>query len=371
MLTALSIQKLVPREKEYTVSDGGGLYLRVKPNGLKIWVVKVTVSTGKRLTKTIGNYPQLSVAAARNILNKIVEANTKDVDHPDTFEAIYNDWLAFKKSQIKETSHLESAFKRVFLPKFGPLPFEMVTAPMVIEVLKDYCKKSKLETVKKYAGWIKQLEIYAVNYGYIVIPKLQGINKVFPQPKVINRPSIPPSELPAFFAKIKVEAATSPLMLDALLIGFYTLLRPGEYCRLRWDWIKDDVIYVPAEVMKMKRPHRVPITPQLQAVLDRRLKISEYVLFSPRVINKPIKTDAVEKFLREHGFRDILVPHGIRAIGRTWMSENKVPFATAELCLAHSVGSATVQAYDRADMLDERKEVMAKWCAFVESCVKG
>ena len=74
MLTALSIQKLVPREKEYTVSDGGGLYLRVKPNGLKIWVVKVTVSTGKRLTKTIGNYPQLSVAAARNILNKIVEA---------------------------------------------------------------------------------------------------------------------------------------------------------------------------------------------------------------------------------------------------------------------------------------------------------
>lgn len=153
------------------------------------------------------------------------------------------------------------------------------------------------------------------------------------------------------------------------MIGFYTLLRPGEYTKLKWKWIKEDVIYVPAEIMKMKRPHRVPISSQLKMLLDHRVKVSEYVLFSPRNLNRHILPDTIEKFLRTHGFRGVLVPHGIRSIGRTWMTEHRVPFDVAEQCLAHSVGSHTVQAYDRSDLLEARKKVMQYWCDYLSKCI--
>ena len=120
--------------------------------------------------------------------------------------------------------------------------------------------------------------------------------------------------------------------------------------------------------MKMKRSHRVPISKQLKKLLEHRAKVSEFILFSPRNLEKHILPDTLEKFLRTHGFRGVLVPHGVRSIGRTWMSETRVPFDVAELCLAHAVGSQTVQAYDRSDLLEERKKVMQEWCDFVETC---
>lgn len=130
------------------------------------------------------------------------------------------------------------------------------------------------------------------------------------------------------------------------------------------------MITVPAEAMKMKRPQRVPVSPQLATVLEHRLHVCPLVFPSRNLLN-PVSTNALGLFLRRHGFIGRLVPHGIRSIGRSWMEDHGVPFNVAEACLAHSSGTQTVQAYQRSDLLEERRAPMAEWCKFVEGCAEG
>ena len=367
MLTALAIRKLEPKEKEYTKKIVPGLFIRVKANGTKIFVIKKKVK-GKLFSKSLGTFPNISIADAKIELDKITALYSLPVEAQSTFEQVFQCWLDLKRTKLSSSSiqKIERAFKKILIPTFGKLPIALVTTPKLIDAIKPFSDRA--ESTQKICGWLKQMELYAVNYGIIDACRWQGINKVFALPKIQNMPAFHPSDLPSFFIKMMKETSTSTFVLDALMIGFYTLLRPGEYTQLKWEWIHGDVIYIPAEVMKMKRSHRVPISKQLQNILDNRLKISEYVLFSPRNPQKHVLPDTIEKFLRTHGFRGVLVPHGIRSIGRTWMTEHRVPFDVAEACLAHSVGSQTVQAYDRSDLLEERRKVMQEWCDFVDAC---
>ena len=122
----------------------------------------------------------------------------------------------------------------------------------------------------------------------------------------------------------------------------------------------------------MKREHLVPMSRQLVELLEGLPRHSEFVFPSPQGKGKkPVSTNSASQFLRRNGFADILVPHGIRAIGRSWMFDNKVPFEVGELCIAHAVGSQTVQAYVRSDRLEERRGAMQRWCDYVEVCLKG
>lgn len=154
----------------------------------------------------------------------------------------------------------------------------------------------------------------------------------------------------------------------------YTLLRPNEYCSLEWSWInfEDNTITVPAEVMKMKLPHVVPITKQMLTLLLNRPRVGKYVFPATQgKVAQHFSTNSASLFLRRHGFKDKLVPHGIRSIGRTWMHDHDIPFDVAEKCLAHTVGTSTQLAYDRSDLLEKRREAMQQWSDFVEDCLKG
>lgn len=144
-------------------------------------------------------------------------------------------------------------------------------------------------------------------------------------------------------------------MFDLTMVVFYTLLRPEEYTSLRWSWYDEEagLLTIPAEVMKMKKPHTVPVSTQL-AVLFKALKftkVNDFVFLSPSNIDCPIVQKSMEKFFRTHGFNGILVPHGIRSIGRTWMAENSVDFEVCDHCLAHSHRDAVVAAYNRTTLL--------------------
>ena len=305
MLTSLAIQKLKPREKEYSKTVAPGLYIRVKVNGTKIWVFKKNFSRIS-VSKSLGTFPSLSYKDACSIAEQIIKAHSLPVEQSKDFDVVFEDWLNLKKQTIKLDSinRIHRAFKRTLLPKFSKMPINLITTPAIIEVLKPL--EDKPEYLRKLCGWIKQFEIYAVNYGKLDSVRWQGIDKVFAFGKSANMPSIVPKNLPDFFKQLSRESVTSSFILDALMIGFYTLLRPGEYTKIKWEWIKDDVIYIPAEVMKMKRAHRVPISSQLKKLLEQRPKVSEFVLFSPRNLQRHVLPDTLEKFLRTHGFRGIL-----------------------------------------------------------------
>ena len=132
---------------------------------------------------------------------------------------------------------------------------------------------------------------------------------------------------------------------------------------------------IPAEKMKMKRPHRIPMTPYLVSLIEmaksmRKNKRSPY-LFPASYANKPISSQALAKWMHEQKeFSGRLVPHGLRTIGRSWFADHDVPFEIAEASLAHVVGSQVVRAYQRGDYFSSRQKIMPKWHEYIQHCAE-
>lgn len=366
MLTAASARAAQPQKTRYEIPDIPGLFLRVSPNGTKVWKVNRSVN-GQRVTATLGHFPAMGLAQARAACRALTEA--RPAASGNTFADIFNDWLEVKRTRIKHHHDIELCVSLHLLPEVGRLPWDAITPMRLIGIINErLAGRGKLETASRLCGWIKQLEQFAVNTGRASAMRFQGLRCAFASPAstAAHRPSVHPSELAAALAPL---AAAPCGAWTALRVGLYTLLRPIEYCAMEWAWVGDGVITVPAEVMKMKRAHMVPITPQLAALLAELPSDGRFVL--PTATGRHIGIDALEIFMRRHGLRGKLVPHGIRAVGRTWMQENGVPDNIAEMCLAHAVGTATTRAYDRAELMDGRREAMERWCAFVEGCLEG
>lgn len=360
MLSVLEIKALRSKEKDYTVRDSDNLSLRVLPSGAKIWIFRKKVGS-KSVKKTLGEFPALSVKEARLLRDKELNREVKTIV---TLEDAYLRWIELKKTQIKNYRDIEKRFEKYILPVAGTKSLDDLTPPVVISILQTIADAGRLETVKRLCSWIKQLEIFCLNGGYINTLKLQNLSSQFISPKATHLASIAPKDLPEIFKALN---SLSPIAYTLTLVAFYTLLRPSEYLNLRWSWLKKDYIEVPAEYMKMKRAHRVPLTPQLKALLGSTAKSSDYIFYS-RITNSAYTIELLEKAFRRAGLRGVLVPHGIRAIGRSWFAQNNVDFIVAEHCLAHASGSKVVQSYQRYDYLAERAKVMRDWCEYVDMC---
>ncbi len=358
MITFAEVKAAKPKEKDYTLSDGNGLYLRVWPNGKKVWLFQRKIN-GKYQKKNIGIFPQMGISdarlSARSLAEELTVTTSDEVRKKEiqsmTFRQVYDAWFELKQDEVKNWKDISGRFENHMLPKLGSKIFSSILPFDVLETLKPLVEDKKYETIKRICIWLKQIEDYAFNAGIIETERLQKVSKLFKRPKAEHRATIPPNEVKAFFK----DAFTSPRatidIINLIKVAFFTLLRPGEYTALKWEWIKEDVIEIPGEFMKMKRPHRVPITTQLQAVLKQIPQRGEFVFYTSRAHDGHYSINALTTFFARIGYKDKLTPHGIRSIGRTWMAENKVPFEVAELCLAHSIGSQTVQAYNRTDLL--------------------
>lgn len=374
MITYAVAKTAKPKEKDYTLTDGNGLYLRIWPNGKKVWLFKKSIN-GKIHKKTFGDFPDIGISEARlatkNLTKELTATISDEIKQKEiksmSLRKVYDAWFMLKKDEIKNWQDISSRFENHVLPKLGHKTFGSILPMDVLECLQPLSKAGKLETIKRICIWLKQLEDYAYNAGIIDTERLQKISKLFKRPSVEHRPAIHPSELKYFFQIALNSPRTSINMMAIIKVAMYTLLRPGEYAVMKWSWIHDGIIEVPAEFMKMKRIHRVPISKQLQAVLDNIPRRNDYVFYSAGSASGHISESSLGIFLKRIGYQNKLTAHGIRSVGRTWMAENKISFDVAELCLAHSVGTQTVQAYNRTDLLDERREAMQKWCDFVET----
>ncbi len=180
-------------------------------------------------------------------------------------------------------------------------------------------------------------------------------------------------ELPIVISQI--EALAPPKYKVLFYFSLATLLRPGEVVSIRLDWINEEAITIPAEFMKMKRVHRIPLTPYLIALIQeaktiRKNKRSPY-LFPGTRPNKHISGQALAKWLHSQAeFKNRLVAHGLRSIGRSWFADNDVPFEVAEACLAHVTGSQVVRAYQRGDYFASRSKILLGWHAYIQTCAR-
>jgi len=357
-----TIKNAQPKTKRYTIAVGESLFLRVSPSGLKSWVLRYACS-GAVKDITLGHYPELSLLQARQKAhNKREELKIKP-SRGLTFADAFRLWKAKKRGHISSYTDECKRIEQHLMPYLAKMPLEQISAPVGLQVVMKL--ETKLPTLKRILMRLNEILELAVCAGLLASNPCRKLSKVFAQHTPVNRPYIEAARLGELFSLLNGQVLWFHCYV---LFCVYSLLRPVEVSGIKTKWICADILTLPAEVMKKRRPHRVPLCPQVMALirLTRRLHThrSGY-LFAFGRNGAHINKQHLSKFLERSPLKGKLCHHGLRATGRTWMRDQGVAHEVAEDALAHLSGSATERAYLRGDYLEQRREVMFKWWTYL------
>ena len=364
MVNEKTIKNAQPRAKRYTIQVGDSLFLRVLPSGSKSWVLRYSFC-GKVKDLTLGHYPEINLMQARQLAHRKRDELKIKPSHGLTFADAYKLWKQKKKGRIASYVDECQRIELHLMPYLARVPLEQITAPVGLNVVIRL--ESKLPTLKRVLMRLNEILELAVCAGLLASNPCRKLSRVFAQHVPVNRPYIEARNLGQLFVLLKGQ----PLWFHCYtLFCVYSLLRPIEVSSIRTVWIKGDILCLPAEIMKKRRAHRVPLCePVLKLIrLTRRLHSHRSVyLFAFGRGGAHINKQHLSKFLEHSALRGKLCHHGLRATGRTWMRDQGVAHEVAEDALAHVSGSATERAYLRGDYLEQRREIMANWWSYIFS----
>ena len=269
-LTSTQVKQAKPKNKEYSLSDGDGLSMRIKPNGSKSWIFNYSRPyTKKRANLSFGKYPAVSLANARvkrgearellaqNIdpqVHKAEQEQAKRETIENNFGIMAEKWLELKRQQVKpETANASyRALEKHILPQLEHMPLEDIKPKHIIQILDPVRAKGNLETVKRLCRIINEVMRLAVASGQIEVNYLVDVTKMFPAPQRKNMASISPDRLPELMAAIN--RANITLTTRCLLEWqLHTMTRPNEAATVEWKHIDfDNALWeIPADIMKM------------------------------------------------------------------------------------------------------------------------
>lgn len=392
-LTDTTIKQNKASDKEYTLSDGGGLQLRIKTNGTKLWIFKYTHPiTKKRNNISFGSYPDISLKEARKRrteAKKLIAHNIDPKQHKDeqllksraelenTFGKFADKWLELKRESVKPETADKAyrALEKHILPKLGNVPIQSIKPKLVLDILEPVKAQGTLETVKRLCRIINEVMRIAAGTGAIEINYLADITKLFPAPKRKHMATIEPERLPELMqaiANANITLSTRCLLEWQL----HTMTRPIESATARWQDIdfENKVWVVPEERMKMKRPHTIPLTEQTLAILEIMKQISshrEYVFASNKNPKSHVNSQSANMALKRMGFGGELVSHGLRALASTTLNEQSFNPDVIEAALAHVDRNEVRKAYNRAEYLEQRRKLMCWWSDHITACAEG
>lgn len=387
-LTTTQLNNAKPKEKEYNLSDGQGLMLRIKPNGSKLWLFNYTRPySKKRANLSFGAYPSISLAAARKLKDEARELLAHNIDpqhkkkekeaemvlkEASTLESITRQWFELKRNKITESyaeDIIRSLENHVF-PKLGNYPISKITAPIAIECLTPLAKSDRLEMVKRVSQRLNDIMTYATNVGLIESNPLTGIRHAFSNPTVKHNPTLKPHELPELIATIK-EANIRMLTRYLLEWQLHTMTRPSEAAGARWDEIDANkkLWIIPPERMKKRREHIIPLTAQTLELLAkiRQITISnEYIFPSNKDPKRCANSSTANVALKRMGFQGRLTAHGMRALASTILNEQGFDPDVIEAALAHTDKDKVRAVYNRASYVERRRKMMEWWSSVIE-----
>lgn len=347
--------------------------LRINKQGVGLWCAKTKIN-GKTLNTSLGHYPEMSAATARFKKEewlKSVRLVTNDAGDKYTLAEAYEEWSARKRATLKRFDMLDVRFRRYVLPLLGGCKMKDLTAYTFIQAWRPYEDRGMIRTLQIISGYVRQLAIFVENTGRVEgLHDLTHITSNYVRTKPVeHRAAVTPAELSDVFYTLERNGCPRSMTWNALMTVFYTLSRVNEIVSMEWSWVDFDnkVITFPEKIMKKGRPHTVPMSRQLIALLNSLPHVSEYVFASYGKLGHVVLT-APNRLLYDHGLTGRQTVHGIRSIGASWMAERGVAVDIAESCLAHVTGNATRMAYQRSEFLEQRRPVMQEWCDYVEQC---
>ena len=392
-LTDTEVKQAKPKDKEYSLVDGAGLMLRVKPNGSKLWLFNYyRPYIKKRANIGFGKYPEVSLLKARKKRDEARSLLVDNIDPKDhrseqsqqkkeaienTFGVVAQKWFELKLTQVKEetANHAYKGLKRHVLPTLANLPLDTIKPKAIITLLTPIANKGSLETVKRLCRNINEIMRLGVAQGIIEINYLTDITKLFPAAKKTNMATIKPERLPELMAALR----NANLMRTTRCLvqwQLHTMTRPIEAATARWEDIdlENKAWVIPAERMKMKKPHTIPLTEQTLALLETIRSMSdgkEYLFTNHRDPSKHANSQSANMALKRIGFAGELVSHGMRALASTTLNEQGFDPDVIEAALAHVDKNEVRRAYNRAEYLERRRKLMYWWSEHIEKCATG
>tara|TARA_R110002110_G_scaffold415748_1_gene654861 strand:- start:104615 stop:105841 length:1227 start_codon:yes stop_codon:yes gene_type:complete len=388
-LTATKVKQAKPGLKALKLRDGRGLYLLVASNGSKYWRYDYRYA-GKRKTLALGVYPDIGLADARTRHQRAreqlahdidpgekrkVEKLTRSIAAADSFEAVSLEWFTTKMKD-KSQSHQKrtmSALKRDLFPSLGSRPISAITPLELLSTLRKIESRGAIETAHRAKQTTGQIFRYAVATGRAGRDPSNDLKGALKNPKKKHLAAITdPDDAGQLLLAIEGFTGT-PTVKAALKLSPLLFQRPGEIRGMEWDEInwEEERWELPAQKMKMKLPHIVPLSAQALAVLRDLHMLTgrgKYVFPSARGASRCLSENGVRTALRTMGYdNNQMTPHGFRAMARTILDEvlnYRVDYIEHQL--AHAVRDANGRAYNRTSHLDGRAKMMQEWADYLD-----
>ena len=383
MLTNLEVKQATPKAKPYKLPDERGLYLMVMPNGAKYWRLRYSYR-GKENMLGLGVYPEIGLKEARLKRDEVRLKLAQGEDPRQkkqtgmTFREAAQDWMKNMMEGHRDEGHLEtvrSRLDRFLLPRLGDIPIREIQPTDVLTILRGLQQTGILETahrVKQIAG---QVFRYAVGIGEADRDVTADLRGALPAQKSRHHGAAR-TVGEARTVMRAIAARRGGIVQMALYFSAYTFARPGEIRHAEWteiDWERQEW-RIPAEKMKMRLEHVVPLARQVVELLQRIRDLTghgRYIFPSIRAIahgDRPMSEASVLVALRDMGFtKEQMTAHGFRAMASTLLNENGFPPDVIERQLAHVERNTVRAAYNRAEYMDERRRMMQWWADFLDN----
>jgi integrase len=390
ILTEASCKAAKPKKAVYYLNDGGGLRLRIKPNGSRSWIYRFRID-GKENTNSLGTYPQVSLQIARTKLAEAKQHVAKG-DNPSTanrmakvnqiikgeatFGAIAKEWLAHNKSEWS-THHYErnkGLLRRYLLPDLERLPIDAIKEAYLYTVIKEPYDKGKKESARRARAIASQVFAHAraTHRGTTNPARDMADNPYFKKPPVVHFSALPQADVAELIRKLNLTGAEQILdakTVCALRLALYTGLRDNSIRGALWREIDLDAGFwtVPSTRMKSGREHQVPLPTQAVAALETihplTYRNDDSFVFPGGGKHKIMSENTLRLALHRLGFK--VTAHGMRSLITDVLNEHGFNSDAIERQLDHSEKSQVRRAYLRTNFMDDRIKMMqwfADWC---------
>lgn len=378
--------------KPYKLADEKGMYLLVNQTG-KYWRFDYRFQ-GKRKTLALGVYPDISLASARTkrdearrllandvdpgTLNKLARRASKAVTE-NSFEAVAREWHA-KHAPNWAASHGDKVIRRLELDAFpwiGGRPINKITAPELLTVLRRIESRGALDTAHRVHQNCGQVFRYAVATGRAERDPSGDLRGALPPVKQAHFPSITDPKAIGELLRAINGYQGSYVAKYALQLAPLVFVRPGELRQAEWTEINFETAEwrIPAEKMKMRAVHIVPLASQAVAILQEIQTLTgdgRYVFPGARTNGRPMSENTVNAALRRLGYdKNQMTGHGFRSMASTLLNEQGWNRDAIERQLAHGERDSIRAAYNYAEFLPERRKMMQAWADYLDALASG
>lgn len=393
-LTDIACKSAKPKNKTYKLADGGGLYLEITTTGSKLWRMKYRIH-GKEKRLSLGIYPIVTLAearegrdAAKKLLNQNVDPSADKQEQKkeaarnaeNTFKALALEWHENFKHKWTQR-HADTVLRRLeidIFPEIGSMPITEIKPSHIIEALKKVQKRGAFEPAHRLRQYCAQIFRHAIIHEITTSNPAAEIGAVLKPVKKKHYACLEIKEIPELLYAI--ERNNARLHNDtrhAIRLLMLTFVRTKELIESTWDEfdLENAQWIIPAQRMKMRNEHIVPLSRQAIEILQELKERNErwqWVFPGHHSPRKHMSNNTILKGLGRMGFQGRMTGHGFRALAMTTIKE-KLDYRheVIDRQLAHAPQSMVQRAYDRAQFLDERKVMMQEWADYLDEIAQG